>query len=180
MALQLQHRLSFDLDFFSTEKFDQKIINENLRTLGGYKLDRLAEDTLLGMINGTKISFFTYKYPPIGKIVNYEGIKLASLEDIAAMKIDAIAGRGTKRDFVDLYFICQQYSLGKCLEFYLAKYPGLSENTFHVLRSLSYFEEAENPGQELTMLKPVAWEKVKMYFESESISLAKTFLQKSS
>lgn len=130
----------------------------------------------LYLAGGAKISFFTYNYPLIGDAVGHAGVNLASIRDIAAMKIDALAGRGAKRDFVDLYFIGQQYSLDQCLDFYLKKYPQLSENLFHVIRSLTYFAEAESPGQELTMLKPVAWEKVKKFFESEAIRLANKLL----
>lgn len=175
MALQLQHRLSFDLDFFSTETFDQKKVNEDLQTIKNYKLDRIAENTLLGMIGDTKISFFTYKYPLIGNVYTFEKIVLANLQDIAAMKIDAIGGRGTKRDFVDLYFICQKFSLDECLDFYLKKYPSLSENLFHTVKSLSYFGDAENPLQELKMLKKVSWKDVKTFFERETVRLAKKY-----
>lgn len=176
LALQLQHRLSYDLDFFSTGVFDQKIINEGLKSIKGYKLDRIAANTLLGMIGDTKISLFTYKYKLIGEQVNYNGIKLASIKDIAAMKIDAIGGRGTRRDFVDLYFICQKISLDNCLSLYLKKYPGLSENLFHLIKSLGYFDDAENPPQELKMLKSVSWNKVKAFFDRETIRLANKFL----
>ncbi len=90
LALQLHHRLSFDLDFFSPEKFDPKKINADLQSINNYKLDRAAENTLLGIIEDIKISFFTYKYPLISKGTTFRSAKLASIQDIAAMKIDAI------------------------------------------------------------------------------------------
>lgn len=173
LALQLQHRLSSDLDFFSPEIFDQKGVNKDLQSINNYRLDQIAENTLLGMIGSTKISFFTYRYPLISKPSVFKAIKLASVQDIAAMKIDAIGGRGTKRDFIDLYFICQKFSPDNCLSFYLKKYPGLSKNLFHIIKSLGYFMDAETPDQELKMLKKVSWEKVKKFFERESVRLAR-------
>ena len=177
LSLHLRHRLSFDLDFFTTSDFDAKQLNADLESTRKYKLDRYETDTLLGNILGTKISFFTYRYPLITPSINVSGITLAGVGDIAAMKIDAIGGRGTKRDFVDLYFICQQYSLDKCFDFYQRKYPHGSNNLFHLIRSLSFFEDADNPPQELKMLKNVSWEEVKQFFKSESIRLANKFLK---
>ena len=176
LSLQLGHRLSFDLDFFTPEEFDSQKINADLIATNKYKLDRFAVNTLLGNILETKISFFTYKYPLIGPKIDLNGVSLVSISDIAAMKIDAIGGRGTKRDFVDLYFICKQLSLNECFDLYCQKYGSDKNNLFHLIRSLSYFVDAESPGQELKMLKDVSWGKVKKFFEQESIRLANEHL----
>ena len=82
-----------------------------------------------------------YTYPWLDDVVYKDGIRLASPRDIAAMKITAIEGRGTKKDFVDIYFLLKKYSLKNLLDFYSQKYPDSS--SFMAMKSLAYFEDAE-------------------------------------
>jgi predicted nucleotidyltransferase component of viral defense system len=93
---------------------------------------------------------------------------LASLADIAAMKIHAIEDRGTRRDFVDVYFLSQKYSLEEMLGFYQKKYALLEDHLYAILRSLDYFEDAEREQQMPEMLTAVNWEEVKEYFRKET------------
>ena len=86
------------------------------------------------------------------------GVKLAGLKDIAAMKIAAITNRGTKKDFIDIYFLLNHFSLKEIMDFYLAKYPDSS--SFLSYKSLSYFVDADNQVMP-KMLIPANWEKVK-------------------
>lgn len=175
LAIHLKHRLSFDLDFFSNEKFDQKLLDKKLSKINGYKLGRIEEDTLLGIIGETKISFFTYHCKIIKPYIDYKKIHLLQIPDIAAMKLDAIGSRGIKRDFVDLYFISKNFTLDDCLNFYLKKYPQLKENIFHIIKSLSYFIEAEDSEMPV-MLEKINWKDIKVFFEKESVRLAKKYL----
>ncbi|MDO8515532.1 MAG: hypothetical protein Q7S14_03460 [bacterium] len=96
--------------------------------------------------------------------------------DIAAMKIDAIGGRGVKRDFIDLYLLCKEFTLENCLNFYVTKYPTRKDNLFHTIKSLSYFNDAEKFG-EPEMLVPLNWNEVMKYFTEESNRVADKFLQ---
>ena len=98
-----------------------------------------------------------------------------ALEQIAVMKLDAIGSRGIKRDFVDLYFISKNFTLDDCLNFYLKKYPQLKENIFHIIKSLSYFIEAEDSEMPV-MLEKINWKDIKVFFEKESVRLAKKYL----
>jgi predicted nucleotidyltransferase component of viral defense system len=84
---------------------------------------------------------------------------MASVEDIAAMKLDAITGRGSKKDFYDLYFLLQQFSIDDLFSFYIEKYP--HQTTFHVIRSLTYFEDAEIQPNPIVFDKTITWEVVK-------------------
>jgi len=177
LAIQIQHRLSFDLDFFSQKEFDHVVINGDLVGLDNYRLDRMEKNTLLGIIDQTKISFFTYKYKMVSDFVPWGGIKLAGLPDIAAMKIEAIGGRGTKRDFVDLYFICQQYPIEQAFDCCLEKFGERANNVFHLIKSLQYFDDAESSPQELRMLKPVRWLEVKRFFIKSTKDLADKYLK---
>ncbi|MDP3286210.1 MAG: nucleotidyl transferase AbiEii/AbiGii toxin family protein, partial [Desulfobacterales bacterium] len=92
---------------------------------------------------------------------------LADIRDIAAMKIDAIASRGLKRDFIDLYFICKTgYKMTDLFEFYHKKYRKLSSNFIHIKKSLVFFDDAD-PDEMPRMLKKVKWEEMKKYFVKE-------------
>ncbi|MBI2017957.1 nucleotidyl transferase AbiEii/AbiGii toxin family protein [Candidatus Daviesbacteria bacterium] len=171
-ALQLGHRVSLDLDFFTEKEFSTEIVLEQLKNLPGFKLDETAKWTILGSFPKVKFSYFYYRYPLIKKTVIFSQINLASLEDIAAMKIDAVCSRGTKRDFIDLYFLAKKFPLQKMFKFYDEKYGKLSNNIVHIVRSLDYFADAD-PQDLPKMLIPVYWEEVKKFFQDQTIKLAK-------
>ena len=176
-ALQLGHRVSLDLDFFTEEEFHTKIVLKQLEKLQGFKLDETAKWTILGSFPKVKFSYFYYPYPIIKKTGIFSNINIASLEDIAAMKIAAICDRGTKRDFIDLYFLKKKgFLLDKILEFYDKKYGKLSNNIYHILKSLTYFNDAD-PQESPKMIKKVSWDEVKEFFRKQTIKLAKTKLK---
>jgi hypothetical protein len=82
------------------------------------------------------------------------------LKDIAAMKLSAITNRGTMKDFVDIYFLLQHFSLNQMLELYMQKYT--DGTLFNVIRSMTYFADAENNSMP-EMLVPVQWEDIKTF-----------------
>src|SRR3989344_2676207 len=106
----------------------------------------------------------------------FEGIQIIHLEDIAAMKIHAVEARGTKRDFIDLYFLAQEFSLERMLKFYNQKYGNLKEHIYIIIRSLNYFADAEQ-DDDSEMLKKVSWEEVKEFFKDQTMKLAKSKLK---
>lgn len=171
-ALQLGHRISIDLDFFTAKEFDAKELIRSLKKAGKFIEERQGWGTVLGTIDGVKFSYFVYKYPVIFPYKHVFDINLADLRDIAAMKIDAISTRGIKRDFIDLYFICRSgISLQKILSFYDRKYGRLSSNIIHIQKSLVYFVDAD-ATQMPKMLKPCNWQEVKRFFETEVKKMA--------
>lgn len=174
LALHFGHRYSFDLDFFNSGKFDSKQIRQQLQDLGKFSLDQIAEDTLLGKFNQTKISFFTYSYPLLFPTSDFSGIKIASVLDIACMKLDAISARGTKRDFIDLYFICQKEKLTKILKLFEKKFQKIDYNLAFIQKSLVYFLDAEKDGMP-EMIKKVFWEEIKRFFEKEVLKLSRRY-----
>ena len=93
-------------------------------------------------------------------------VNVASLEDIAAMKIAAIADRGTKRDFIDLYFLAKLFPLVKIIDFYDQKFKNLANAKTHILKGLVYFTDAESEPTP-RMVQSVNWSEVKKFFEEE-------------
>jgi hypothetical protein len=171
LALFLGHRVSVDFDFFTSESFNQEELAKSLAKYGKFDVSSISKDTLLGIFNDTKFSIFRYQYPLIFETSECLGINVADKIDIAAMKIAAIMGRSTKKDFIDLYFLAQEgISLRDSLKYYDQKYGVLASNLYSIITSLVYFTEAE--GTEMPkMIKEVSWEDVKRFFEKESVGL---------
>jgi len=176
LALHLGHRYSLDFDFFTPKSFDAKQFVIELSKLGDFKKETIKVDTILGSFNGIKFSYFHYSYPLIEKPNKFLNLKIADPADIAAMKIAAIVDRGTKRDFIDLYFIAQEKcSLEEILNFYDKKYRKLSENIYSLLKSLSYFDDTKDSPMP-RMIKKVSWQEVKRFFENEAVRLGEKYL----
>ena len=167
-AVHLGHRISNDLDFFSKKEFSHFEIQHSLRGSGQFLTDYSDSHTLIGRFNKTKISFFQYDYPLIRDTLLFLNLRISSLEDIGCMKMDAISSRGSRRDFVDLYFILQKFGLGldEFFKYFEEKYGKENFNIYHVLKSLVYFEEAER-DPELNMLDEFSWENVKSFFSEQ-------------
>lgn len=167
-ALYLGHRLSFDLDFFTPKKFDHRGVRSKLEGLRNFSLEQASEGTVLGKLRNIRISFFWYRYPLLFNSQRFMEIEVADLRDIACMKLDAIGSRGTKRDFVDLYFICQKgHTLNEILGSFRNKYKDTGFSEFHLIKSLAYFVDAE--AEEMPqMLVPVDWARIKSFFEDQS------------
>jgi hypothetical protein len=176
LALHLGHRYSLDFDFFTPKSFNAKRLVIELNKLGNFKKETIAADTILGSFNSVKFSYFLYPYPLVKKTESYLHLQIVAPADIAAMKLAAIVDRGTKRDFIDLYFIIKKkYSLETIFSFYDKKYQKLAENVYSILKSLRYFEDAEESAMP-KMIKKVFWEEVKSFFEKEVVRLGKKYL----
>ena len=173
LALQIGHHVSVDLDLFTQHLFDEKILAQKLASYPEFVQDGVAKWTVWGKVGKTKFSMFYYKYPMVDMPVIFEGLQLASLKDITAMKIHAIEERGTRRDFIDVYFLSKHFTLSQMLDFYQQKYAVLNDHLFSILRALDYFEDAELEKQMPQMLVPVDWEEVKEFFRIETKRLAK-------
>lgn len=173
-ALYYGHRVSYDLDFFSPQPLASHRITEILQDIGKLQVDQEEEGTWLGQLDRVKLSFFVHPYPEVGKEEAWNGIRVASKLDIACMKLEAIGSRGIKRDFVDMYYLCQDTGLGVVFEAARRKYAKADMSEMHFLRSLTYFVEAESVTTgEPTMIHKLDWEKIKRYFETEVKHLAK-------
>lgn len=158
LALQYGHRKSVDLDFFGLIDTEPQELISQLKSVGQLTILKDSANIHIYLINGVKVDIVNYIYNWIDTPVCEKGILMASPKDIGAMKLTAIVGRGTKKDFIDLYYLLQHYSLQKMFSFYEQKYPDGS--TFMVLKSLCYFDDAE---MEMTpyLMHPISWEEMK-------------------
>lgn len=141
LALQYGHRNSVDLDLFGSIKDDDEELVSCLKRYGSLQIHKLAPNIKIFDLDGIKVDIVNYSYPWIDDAVVEDGLRLASPRDIAAMKINAIEGRGTKKDFIDVHELLKHYTLQELLSFYSAKYP--EHSIFRALLSLSYFEDAD-------------------------------------
>ena len=159
LALQYGHRQSIDLDFFGKLQVSQDEILEMISRLG-FDIRVLNQTRLILqlVVNRIKVDVIDYSYNWIDDPVVENGITLASPKDIAALKINAIEGRGSKKDFIDVYLLLQYYSLDEILNFYASKYP--NHSILMALKSLIYFEDAENQTMPKMFIN-TSWEAMK-------------------
>lgn len=160
LALELGHRISIDLDFFTQQSFSVREVADTLKAKGRLEITSQDEGTLNGELNGVKISFFEYKYKMLFPTKEYLGVQLADERDIAAMKILAISDRGSRKDFVDLFVLLKMYSLDEILMFFNEKYKEYNYNTMHILKSLTYFNDADEDLEPI-YIHPISWAEVK-------------------
>lgn len=166
LALQLGHRKSVDLDLFGKVDFEDIDKLKSFTAFQSLKTLKSSENINVFVINGIKVDVVNYSYPWIDSLLDIDGIRLAGWKDIAAMKLAAITGRGSKKDFTDIFFLLNHFSLREMLAFYDKKYPDGSE--FMVMKSLTYFEDAEeDPMPE--MILPVRWEDIKERISGEVV-----------
>lgn len=158
LALQLGHRTSTDLDFFGRINADSEELRDILREIGSVEVASVSKNINIFWLNGIKVDMVNYPYPWLDLPIEENRVRLASLNDIAAMKIAAIVNRGTKKDFIDLYTLLQSFSLDNILDMYSRKYSDGS--LFIVMKSLIYFDDAETDPMP-NVLNDTTWEDVK-------------------
>ena len=165
LALQIGHRFSIDIDLFTLNDFDSLTMISELEK--SFKFDVVQQKTNTLTLNVEypkhaaqyiKVDILKYPYPNINNILTIDGIRLLSIEDIIPMKLSAIANRGAKKDFYDIYYLLDQYSLQEMLVLFDKKFSNV--NHFHLIKSLSYFENADEDANP-KVFKKVSWEQVK-------------------
>ncbi|MCX6878481.1 MAG: nucleotidyl transferase AbiEii/AbiGii toxin family protein [Verrucomicrobia bacterium] len=167
LALRCGHRRSMDLDFFTTENFDAEELLRQLELPRESVVDRAA-GTLRLLWQGVQIDFLRHAYPLLEEPVTLDGIRMLSLADVAAMKLNAITNRGSKKDFFDLAMLLERRTLPELLEACCRKYS--ASNKFMVIRSLAWFDDAEaEPDPE--SLTNLSWPAVKATISAALASL---------
>jgi len=167
LALRFGHRVSVDLDFFTVEEFDAEALLRQLELPRECVVDR-ASGTLQLLWQGVKIDFLRHAYPLLETPVVLDGIGMLALPDVAAMKLNAITNRGSKKDFFDLTMLLESRNLPELLDAYCRKYS--VSNKFMAIRSLAWFDDAEaEPDPE--SLAILSWPAVKATISAAVASL---------
>jgi hypothetical protein len=169
LALQNGNRKSYDLDFFTVNRdFNERNMLTHFMDNPDWRTEFQEKNTIYGELYGAKISFIAYPFfIPAHGFLCHGSVKILNSADIALMKIIAISQRGKKRDFFDLYWCCHKIEPLKQLIKKLKKqYPSVAHNYNHILKSLVYFDDAENdPEPEICF--EVTWIQVKAFFKKE-------------
>jgi len=160
LALQIGHRESHDLDFFSEKDFNAELLQKELSKAGHLENVQLEKGTFNCFMAGIQIQFLYYPYKLLEEKIGWENIFVSSILDIACTKLLTISSRGNKKDFIDLYFLLQIYTLPFLFEKLEEKYTNLNFDKLHILKSLVYFEDAQKQPAP-RMHKEINWEIVK-------------------
>ena len=160
LALQIGHRESDDLDFFTQSNFQPEQIQKELEEVGTLENVEVESGTLNCFMGSVKLQFLFYPYLLIEPLIPWKNIHISSKLDIACTKIITISARGSKKDFIDIYFLLKEYNLPTLFEKLKEKYPKTNYNEPHLLKSLVYFADADNQPSP-RMHKQVNWIQVK-------------------
>jgi predicted nucleotidyltransferase component of viral defense system len=174
LALQLGHRNSIDIDFFSQNDFSTQFLINEISKKYEFHISFERENTLLCSINTTKTDFIKHNNPFVKDPITEEGIKFLSKEDIAAMKLNAIVQSGKRlKDFIDIYFLLEHYSVDEMLDFYKQKYPHM--NAMIPLKALGFFDDIDPEMDPPKLRKPLPLSKIKKRILDAILHSKKTF-----
>ena len=160
LSLFLGHRESEDLDWFTENNFDPIKLQAKIEVFGKLEGTEISEGTLNTSLTGIKLQFLEYPYPLLEPIIDWQNINLSSLIDIACTKLQTIGMRGSKKDFIDIYFLLKHFSFEELFKELDKKYSKTNYNLPHILKSLVYFDNAENQPMPI-MHQDVSWGKIK-------------------
>ena len=135
------------------------MIKSELADLGNWNTDSENKIGLRGQLDGIKMDFITYRYPLLEPIRIIDGIRMLSQADISAMKLSAVTNRGAKKDFYDIYFLLRRHSFAQLCDWYRAKFQ--TNNLFMLLKSITYFDDADLTEMPVLLAEKVSWEVVK-------------------
>ena len=177
LSLQIGHRRSVDLDFFSPTE-DIPTIRPGLEESLAPLQPTLADSSwgnLVYIVNGVRVGFYGYGFPLAADLVESEGARLASIEDIGLMKLDTLLSRAARKDFYDLYFICQEIPLRTLLDLAPRKYASVRDFEAQTVKRLVYFKNAE-ADLDPVFLQPISWASVKAFFFQQAREIGSNWL----
>ena len=165
LALQMGHRFSVDLDLFTVSDFDQDELLASLRADFEVSVQVTSPSIFITLIDQVKVDFVRFRYNLLFPVLQVEGVRMLEVRDVAPMKLDAVTKRGSKKDFYDLYFLLQKMPLQEILDLYNEKFQ--HSTLFHVIKSLTYFDDAEVQDDPIVFDPAVRWDTVKSTLEKE-------------
>lgn len=164
LALQIGHRKSVDLDLFGSLECEAEELEAVISSIGDVTILKRTPNIHIFVVDGIKVDIVNYQYKWLSPAKIEDGIVLADKQDIAAMKVNAIIGRGTKKDFIDIAFLLKEYSLSDILRFFFNKYPDAS--MFLASKSLAYYDDADNEPMPY-MFSDTTWEELKAFISEQ-------------
>jgi hypothetical protein len=179
LALNIGHRVSDNLDFYTDTFFNASSVVADIRKTGRH-LNIISEEDgyLFAEVDGIRFSLREYDYPFIQETVSIEGVMVADLLDIVTMKLFAVSHNGTKGDFVDIYFIFKSMPFSDIAEHMVKRFGKERVGSIDMERSLIDFSSADfNPELKYIKGSKVSWDEVKSYFKRESKRFASKLYQ---
>jgi Nucleotidyl transferase AbiEii toxin, Type IV TA system len=165
LALQMGHRMSIDLDLFCLTDFDKEDLLAAMLQDYEVLVEVTSPSIMITRIEGIKVDFVRFRYKSLFPELRIDGVRMLEIRDIAPMKLDAVTKRGSKKDFYDIYFLLEKLTLPEILDLYLQKFE--HHTIFHVIKSLTFFDDAENQENPVVFDQLHTWEKVKKTIEKE-------------
>ena len=174
MALQLGHRNSIDIDLFVQNDFNVDDIVNLLVTK--YEIQEIfrRKNTIISLVNNIKTDFMKHDYPFILPPITEEGITFLSKEDIAAMKFHVIIQSGRRlKDFIDIYYLLQHFSMQQMVEFFTTKYS--YSNAMIAMKAVNYFDEIDENIDPPKLLDPITLKQIKNRIQEATLKPSKIF-----
>lgn len=168
LALQLGHRISEDLDFFTNQDFQPETLSRYLETKTQYQETLVSPGTLYCTLRMVKLSFIHYPVPLLFPVITFGNIEVADWRDILAEKFKTLSQRGSRKDFYDIYacYTLGNLAIGDGIEILRHRFAGTGINYYHILKSLCFFDDAENEPELIQPKSPkaVSWRGIKEFF----------------
>lgn len=177
LALQIGHRHSVDLDFFSPTEDIPSIRQPLLKAFKGFQptISDTAWGNMVLLVKDIRVGFYGYGYQMVASFKIVDQVRLASVLDIGLMKLDALLARASRKDFHDLYAICQNVPMRELLDLASIKYPSVRDFETQVVKRFVFFERAEQEAP-VPLITQVAWETVKAFFRQKAAELGHSWL----
>ncbi|MBI2332436.1 MAG: nucleotidyl transferase AbiEii/AbiGii toxin family protein [Chloroflexi bacterium] len=179
LALQLGHRYSIDFDFFSPTQTDITLLTEPLKlAFKGYNISQVHNPwgNLILTVENIRVGFYSYGYKMVQPLLESGNLSLSGIKDIGLMKFDALLSRASRKDFYDIYALCQRVSLMDLLALAPDKYPDVRDFEIQVAKRMVYFERADQESG-LNLIEKVEWSTVKNWFEDQAKQIGKSWIE---
>lgn len=176
LALQLGHRNSIDLDLFSQNDFSTSELIQNLSLHFKVTTDLERPNTLLSHLDDVKVDFIKHPYPYVNPPITEEAVTFLSKEDITAMKLNAIIQSGKRlKDFIDIYYLLEHFSMQNMLEFFAVKYP--HSNPLIALKAVNFFDDLDASIDPPKLLRPISINEIKKRIQDATLHSKKIFAE---
>jgi len=174
LALQLGHRNSIDIDLFSQQEFNASELNDLLAKHFNFTITLSRKNVVLAVVNNIKTDFIKHDYPFILPPITEEGISFLSKEDITAMKLHAIIQSGKRmKDFIDIYFLLEHFSMQQMLRLFTQKYT--YSNELIALKAVTYFDDIDEAIDPPKLRQPLALKQIKQRIQTAAQQTNKIF-----